>query len=114
MIKRFFIVALALSVSAVANAGHIGNVTIDKIRVHNTFAIVWTVEKINIASCADAATDRTFIVPLDETHGSNRVYATLLSAHAQNKPVNPDCEATCLNFGWLGGNVTQCKNMTID
>lgn len=99
-------------ISTVSEAAHIGSVTIKRIRLFDTQALVKTNEPIDKAACATLNT--YFVVPLDETHASNRRLSVLLSAQAQGKLFDPNCTPTCDQSwsSWLG-DVTVCNEASI-
>ena len=109
---KYFLFIIALLICSESGAAHIGSVAIKRIRLFDTVALVETNEPINKAACATV--DTYFVIPLDETHASNRRLSVLLSAQAQGKLFDPNCTATCDQTwsGWLG-NVTVCNEVSI-
>ena len=96
--------------SQVVDAAHIGQVTIKRIRLWDTYALIETNEAMTTPSCA--VKDNFFMVKLGESHHSDRRFAVLLSAFAQNKKLNPNCASTCDDSLWLGA-ITVCSETNI-
>ncbi|MCW8825526.1 MAG: hypothetical protein OQK78_03785 [Gammaproteobacteria bacterium] len=98
--------------ASVANAIHLGDVTIKEIRVWDNRVLVKTNQPIIKAECATV--DGYFSVNLDENHASNRKLSVLLTAQASQKIVNPNCTTTCESTwsSWLG-TVTICDEVAI-
>ena len=107
---RVILISLVMIFSQVADAAHIGQVSIKRIRLWNTYALVETNEAMTTASCAEK--DNYFMVKLGESDHSDRRFSVLLSAFAQNKKINPNCATTCDDSLWLGA-ITVCSETNI-
>ena len=109
-ILSYSIVIVLLALSANVFSAHIGNVKIERIRVFDTYAVVQTDIPVNAPACA-ANTDN-FYVPLPNSHAGNRRLSVLLTAHAQQKIVDPSCASQCSPATWLGP-LTKCDEVSI-
>lgn len=92
--KKIIPILLMVFSISVSGGSFLGTDTkIERIRVYEGHAVVFTESSINKASCATET--NAFILTLEDGDFGNRKYSTLLTAFAAGKSFNPWCADQC-------------------
>ena len=98
------------SVHAHAGGSHLGSSTrIERVRVYDGWAVVYTESDIRTASCATRSD--AFILTLEDGAYGDRKYSTLLTALTTDRVFNPWCPDQCRTM-W-GQAFTRCTEAAI-
>ena len=111
MKRLLLLILIVLPLAANAGAVFLGsNTKIKRIRLYNGYAVVYTVDPIQKASCATV--DNAFILTLEDSAFGSQKYATLLTAMNTNKVFNPWCAGDCQQI-W-SDQFTKCTEASIE